>query len=766
MIEQDTRYIIDSNLSNKGWILDINNPKKNVFFETDINRILDNPKLRKSKLKPDYVLVDSNSKPIGVIEAKAGGKNLDIALEQATEYANILQAPLIFAMNNSYCKTKHLYTNKPLFINNSEVNELIKQTEASKFLQDNTNAIYTVPKKVILSRQDLIRIFGEINKTLRGAGIKSGDDRLTEFANILFLKLFTENTDTGIWDSIKVQHKDLMIDNINAILKKIEKDHSLDNAIFKNITIKNTDILKDIIDQLDKLTLSTIDTDIKGDAFEYFIQKTPSADKDLGEYFTPRHIVKILVNLIKPKFKEKVYDPFCGTGGFLTESFNYIKNNNIITTQEDKDFLNKNTIFGGELTNNSRLAKMNMILHGDGHSGIKEIDSLANPVDNLYDIVITNIPFSQTTKFSHLYENGLAKNNGDGVCILHCLRSLKKGGRMIVIVPETFLSSADIKDVRKKIIDNAKLELVISLPAGVFEPYTNIKTSILYFSNYQNYNYSNENNKVWFYEAHSDGFSLNKKRKPSSHNDLSRIAYLDLSKNIEVEVLESLGLYHIPIKKIQDNQYVLVGNKYESYDSSYLFNSCYEKISFSDILLNPFNEAIRLESSAEYLVAGVKNYGQGVTLNKKKGSELITKSTKAYKKIKEDCLMWCSVDTKRGSFTITKKEHTDCVASNNRTLYQINTKIVIPDFLQIIFQNKDFASFLDNFVSGSTNRQYVKFNELAKIIIALPSIEEQKSIVEKIEEFSEKIEKCSEKIEVLKSQLYKKKLEIVTDKKI
>ncbi len=96
MIEQDTRYIIDSNLSNKGWILDIANPNKNVFFETDINRIIDNKKLKNSKLKPDYVLVDNNRNPIAVIEAKAGGKNLDIALEQATEYADILQAPLIF----------------------------------------------------------------------------------------------------------------------------------------------------------------------------------------------------------------------------------------------------------------------------------------------------------------------------------------------------------------------------------------------------------------------------------------------------------------------------------------------------------------------------------------------------------------------------------------------------------------------------------------------------------------------------------------------
>ena len=102
-IEQDTRFIIDNNLVNKGWILDISNPQKNVFFEADILRVTDNPQLKKSKKRPDYVLFDNNSrKPIAVIEAKSGGTDLEKALDQAMDYARILDAPLIFAMNNGY----------------------------------------------------------------------------------------------------------------------------------------------------------------------------------------------------------------------------------------------------------------------------------------------------------------------------------------------------------------------------------------------------------------------------------------------------------------------------------------------------------------------------------------------------------------------------------------------------------------------------------------------------------------------------------------
>ncbi len=96
MVEQDTRFIIDNNLVNKNWILDINNPQKNVFFESDILRIIDNPKLKKLKKRPDYVLIDNNKKPIAVIEAKAGGKDLDKALNQAIDYAKILDYPFNF----------------------------------------------------------------------------------------------------------------------------------------------------------------------------------------------------------------------------------------------------------------------------------------------------------------------------------------------------------------------------------------------------------------------------------------------------------------------------------------------------------------------------------------------------------------------------------------------------------------------------------------------------------------------------------------------
>ena len=213
--------------------------------------------------------------------------------------------------------------------------------------------------------------------------------------------------------------------------------------------IRKPSTLDDIIERLDPLCLTPVDEDIKGGAFEYFLEKTTSTQNDLGEYFTPRHIIKAMVNLANPQFGEKTYDPYCGTGGFLTGVFNHIRES-LEHNETAVEFLRTQSIFGREITTTSRIAKMNMILHGDGHSGVSQIDSLENPINGQYDVVLTNIPFSQRivkkgkdgklfNDVTDKYYDGLGKNSGDAVCVLHCFKSLKPGGRMAVVVPEGFL---------------------------------------------------------------------------------------------------------------------------------------------------------------------------------------------------------------------------------------------------------------------------------------------------------------------------------------
>lgn len=173
---------------------------------------------------------------------------------------------------------------------------------------------------------------------LRGEGLRAGIERFGEFANILFLKLISESEqikrESGIptkfdvacsWDSIKQIPISTRIEYINKTV--YDKLNALyDTDIFTPLQIRDASILKEIMDKLDPLMLTDVDSDVKGDAFEYFLKASTSTKNDLGEYFTPRHIVKTMVRLVNPQIGEKIYDPFCGTGGFLIESFRYTRN--------------------------------------------------------------------------------------------------------------------------------------------------------------------------------------------------------------------------------------------------------------------------------------------------------------------------------------------------------------------------------------------------------------------------------------------------------
>ena len=583
LAERRTEWIISNNLKNKGWHIDSDDPLKNVYFQ--IPKLEEQTKKLKGK-RPDYILYQTGAdKPIAIIEAKKGGVDLEPTLEQATEYAQALDAPLVFAMNGSYCETRFVPNGKELILNGEEVRELLREKEALKFIEENTNEVYTIPKQIVVSRDGLISTFKNLNNVLRSEGLRAGLERFSEFANILFLKLLSEGNEKSWWNSIKSQaNEDIIGYTNNHVIKQVQDKYGGD--VFTQLSIRKPETLRHIIDAIDPLVLSTIDTDVKGEAFEYFLEKTTSTENDLGEYFTPRNVVKTIINLVAPKFKETIYDSFCGTGGFLIEAFNYIKENNIIENKEDLEKLKHHTLYGGELTTTARIAKMNMIQHGDGHSGIKQINSLENPdyinsISNKpmkFDVIVTNVPFSQKITrerlkngemvkenyISPLYYNGIAKNDGDSVCVLHCLRALKEGGRMALVVPEGFLFRKHTANVRKFLLSKANLQCIISLPRGTFLPYTGAKTNILYFNNVHK---PVKQKSFWFFEAKNIGVTLdNYKRKIKGINDLDKIYSSDIrrvEKNPELkDNMLQTGFEVVDLEKVKKNNYNLIGNFY------------------------------------------------------------------------------------------------------------------------------------------------------------------------------------------------------------
>jgi type I restriction enzyme M protein len=294
------------------------------------------------------------------------------------------------------------------------------------------------------------------------------------------------------------------------------------NKYYKDIfsetmPIDSPEILDEIVKKLSNLNLLSADTDVKGDAFEYFLKNAYQGVniKDLGEYFTPRNIVRTMVSMVNPRIGEKIYDPFCGTGGFLIESFRYLRLR--IKPDPDKENeLKHDTVYGSEITTNARVAKMNMILFGDGHSNVEKEDSLQHPKRGKYDIVLTNPPYSQTTRYGNYYDTN--PKNGDAVCAMHCFDALNENGRLAMLVKEDFLSEGgDVGRVRDYILNNAKNFSVVSLPRKLFIPYTPTKTNILYYEK------AGKRAKTFFYVIKRVGHALTTRKPSIPQNDLPKM---------------------------------------------------------------------------------------------------------------------------------------------------------------------------------------------------------------------------------------------------
>jgi len=585
-LEAETRVLIDRSLENLGWKL--SGKDQNVYYEQP------RTEAEKKKLggkRPDYVLYSKESdRPLIVIEAKKKGSRIDAALEQGIGYARAINAPLVFATDGVFCKAFHTDANRPPILNGEEIDEFIREALALRYLT--SYEVNTVSPKVQYDRKELIRIFDEANNMLRGEGLRAGIERFGEFANILFLKLISESEqikrESGrptkfdvacSWDSIKKIPSSTRIEYINkTVYDKLNALYSTD--IFTPLQIRDPSILKEIMDKLDPLMLTDVDSDVKGDAFEYFLKASTSTKNDLGEYFTPRHIVKTMVRLVNPQIGETVYDPFCGTGGFLIESFRYIFNN-MARTEANLKTLRESTVYGNEITNTARITKMNMILAGDGHSNIEMKDSLANPVDgtstytdengavhhNGFDIVLANMPYSQKTKHGSLYD--LPSNNGDSICVQHCMKAINsasENGRMALVVPEGFLFRKDLTKTREYLLDHCQLQSIISLPQGVFLPYTGVKTDIIYATKVNQKAKASEKKKdFWYFDVKSDGYTLdNHRRKLETPSDLSKYEeYRKLDKDQAADMMK-VGFEIIPLDKVRRNANILVGSRYRT----------------------------------------------------------------------------------------------------------------------------------------------------------------------------------------------------------
>ncbi len=303
----------------------------------------------------------------------------------------------------------------------------------------------------------------------------------------------------------------------------------MDDAIFKIPTPLMLSKVVDTLDNIYELMNEVQSSDVRGDVYEYLLLKISQAGRN-GQFRTPRHIIRMMVELMNPTADEVICDPACGTSGFLVAAGEYLKETRkeeIFYDKQKKEHYMSHMFYGYDMDRTMlRIGAMNMMTHGIDNPFIEYRDSLSdqNTDKDKYTLVLANPPFKGSLD-AEIVSGDLLKvcktKKTELLFLTLFLRILKIGGRCACIVPDGVLfgSSTAHKAIRKEIVENNRLEAVISMPSGVFKPYAGVSTAILIFTKTEH----GGTDEVWFYDMTADGFSLDDKRTQVKENDIPDI---------------------------------------------------------------------------------------------------------------------------------------------------------------------------------------------------------------------------------------------------
>ena len=343
----------------------------------------------------------------------------------------------------------------------------------------------------------------------------------------------------------------------------------MDDAIFKLPTPLMLSKVVDSLDDIYKIMSDSQSADVRGDVYEYLLAKIASAGVN-GQFRTPRHIIRMMVELMDPKADEVICDPACGTSGFLVTAGEYLKEKRkqeIFFDRQKKDHYMNHMFYGYDMDRTMlRIGAMNMVTHGIDNPFTEYRDSLSdqNPDKDKYSLILANPPFKGSLDYDTVSTDLLkvCKTKKTELLFLALfLRMLRIGGRCACIVPDGVLfgSSTAHKAIRKALIEDNRLEAVISMPSGVFKPYAGVSTGILIFTKTGH----GGTDKVWFYDMQADGLSLDDKRSPVAENDIPDIIARFKNLDGEQDRKRTEKSFFVPKEEIIGNDYDLSINKYK-----------------------------------------------------------------------------------------------------------------------------------------------------------------------------------------------------------
>ncbi len=332
-------------------------------------------------------------------------------------------------------------------------------------------------------------------------------------------------------------------------------------------TIPTAALLSKVVDLLADIPMANRDTN--GDLYEYMLGKIASAGQN-GQFRTPRHIIRLMVDMTAPQPGDEICDPACGTAGFLVAASEYVREQHpgVLTDAGQRRHFHRSMFHGYDFDNVMlRIGSMNMLLHGIEAPDIRYRDSLSEgaTVDaEKYTLILANPPFAGSLDYEATSKDlqRVVKTKKTEVLFLALfLKLLKAGGKAAVIVPDGVLfgSSNAHKELRRILVEEQKLDAVVKLPSGVFRPYAGVSTAILFFTKTN----SGGTENVWFYDVRADGFSLDDKRNPVDANDLPDVLARWQNLDAEQDRARADQSFFVPKADIVAQGYDLSLNRYK-----------------------------------------------------------------------------------------------------------------------------------------------------------------------------------------------------------
>ena len=540
---------------------------------------------------------------------------------------------------------------------------------------------------------------------------------------------------------------------IDLLQKRSDLPETFTN-VFKDafIPYRDASTLHLFLEEINKIP--TENTEILGTAFEDLLSIMGSQG-DAGQFRTPRHIINMIVDIVEPKKGETILDPACGTAGFLISAYNKI-NEQDLTIEEREKLINEGLVGYDINPNMVKLSQVNLFLHGCKKPNIHLYDTLTEKdywKDN-YDVILANPPFMTPRGGIRPHElfSAINANRSEVLFTYYIAKHLKSQGRAGIIVPEgvVFQSANAYKNLRAMLVEENYLYAVISLPAGVFNPYSGVKTSVLLFDKAL----ARRTDKILFVKMNNDGFDLGAQRRPIEKNDIPEIVKIVkkfafcVSTESEKDFVDDSGLSIVATKdEIAKNDYVLVGDRYQSVIS---YDSKYKMFKLGDIC-DIYNGSTPLRSDKSYWENGTINWftiedireqGRIIKSTRQKVTEKALRETSIKLLPKNSVLLCCTASI--GEYALTNIELTTNQQFNGLVVKDEYNNLVNPKYL--FYMASQFKQELER-LGGQTSFKFVSIKNLKSIQIPLPPIEMQEQIVAELESYQKIIDGARQIVE-------------------